>query len=99
MKIQGGKPPEANEVTLSAQKAKKVSESGERDRISASKREQNVDRIDISQKGKEIASLIASVNNLPEVREEKVQAIKEAVNGGTYKVDPIKVAEKMLSEI
>lgn len=99
MKIQGRKPPEANEVALSAQKAQKVTESGERDRIAASKREQQVDRIDISQRGKEIASIIASVNSLPDVREEKVQALKEAVNAGTYKVDPLKVAEKMLSEI
>lgn len=97
MKIQGRKPPEANEVNLSTQRAQKVT--GEKVRVAASQKKQHVDRIDISQKGKEAASLIASVNNLPEVREEKVQVIKEAVNAGTYKVDPIKVAEKMLSEI
>lgn len=99
MKIQGRKPPEANEVNLNTQKAQKVTGAGEKDRVTASQRKQDIDRIDISQRGKEIASIIASVNSLPDVREEKVQALKEAVNAGTYRVDPIKVAEKMLSEI
>lgn len=99
MKIQGRKPPEANEVNLNTQKAQKVTGAGEKDRVTASQRKQDIDRIDISQRGKEIASIITSVNSLPDVREEKVQALKEAVNTGTYRVDPIKVAEKMLSEI
>lgn len=99
MKIQGRKPPEANEVNLSTQKAQKLTGAGGKDRVTASHRKQDIDKIDISQKGKEIASIITSVNSLPDVREEKVQALKEAVNAGTYRVDPIKVAEKMLSEI
>lgn len=97
MKIQGRKPSEAQELNISTQKAQKVAVG--KDKVASSQRQQQVDRIDISQKGKEVASLISSINNLPDVREEKVNALKDAVNAGTYKIDPIKIAEKMLSEI
>lgn len=99
MKIQGRKPPEAHELNISTQKAQKVAGAEEKGKVVSSQRQQQIDRIDISQKGKEVASLISSINNLPDVREEKVQTLKEAVNAGTYRVDAIKVAEKMLSEI
>ncbi|MFN3480925.1 MAG: flagellar biosynthesis anti-sigma factor FlgM [Thermodesulfovibrionales bacterium] len=99
MKIQGRKPPEAHELNISTHKAQKLGSAEGREKVASSQGQQQVDRIDISPKGKEVASLIATINKLPEVREEKVQALKEAINAGTYKINPLKVAEKMLSEI
>ncbi len=99
MKIQGRRPDEAQELNLSVQRAQKATGTEGKDKVTSTERQRQADRIDISQKGKEVASIIASLNSLPDVREEKVQSIKEAINSGTYKVDAIKVAEKMLSEI
>lgn len=99
MKIQGRKPSEANELNISTHRAQKITGAAGKDKVASSQGQKQVDRIEISQKGKEVASLISSINNLPDVREEKVQSLKEAVNAGIYKVDPLKIAEKMLSEI
>lgn len=99
MKIQGRKQPDSNEISINIQKVRNASGTDERNKVNATPLQRQVDRIDISSKGKEVASIIASLNILPEIREEKVQAIKEAVNSGTYKVDPLRVAEKMLGEL
>lgn len=97
MKIQGRKSPETHDLNLSTQKTQRVTGTGEKGKIAPSQRQ--IDRINISQRGREVASLIASLDSLPEVREEKVQALKKAVDTGTYRVDPVRIAEKMLSEI
>lgn len=99
MKIQGRKPPDSNEISINIQKVRNASGTDERNKVNATPLQRQVDRIEISSKGKEIASIIASLNILPEIREEKVQAIKEAVDSGTYKIDPLRVAEKMLGEL
>lgn len=96
MKIQGRRPSEAHELIVNTQGAQKVMVKG---KATTSQGQQRVDRIDISERGKEAASIIGTINSMPEVRGEKVQAIKDAVNSGTYKVDPFKVATKMLSEL
>lgn len=57
------------------------------------------DKVDISAKSKEIADIMSAVNQLPDVREKKVQAIKQSVEAGTYTIDPGKVAEKILKEL
>ncbi|MFA5072290.1 MAG: flagellar biosynthesis anti-sigma factor FlgM [Nitrospirota bacterium] len=57
------------------------------------------DTINISDKGKEVAELLSSINELPEVREQKIQEIQQALASGTYTVDPRKIAQKMLNEL
>lgn len=99
MKIQGRKPPEGQEINISTSKAQRLTGTEGKARSSVPQGQRPIDRIDISSRGKEVASLMTSIGSLPEVREEKVQALKEAIEAGTYKIDPIKVAEKMLSEI
>ncbi|HZQ95171.1 MAG TPA: flagellar biosynthesis anti-sigma factor FlgM [Candidatus Sulfotelmatobacter sp.] len=51
----------------------------------------------------QVRALVAQAAQLPEVREqvreEKVQALREAVAGGRYRIDAHKVAEAMLSHI
>jgi negative regulator of flagellin synthesis FlgM len=57
------------------------------------------DKVDISTRSKEIADIMSAVNQLPDVRAAKVTEIKKSVDAGTYTVDPLKIAEKILKEI
>lgn len=45
------------------------------------------------------AVLAAQVNQLPEVRQEKIAAIANAVKRGTYQVSPEQTADAILSEL
>lgn len=57
------------------------------------------DRVDISARSKKMADMMSAISQLPEVREKKVQAIKQRVDAGSYTIDPSKVAEKILQEL
>jgi len=54
------------------------------------------DEINISDEAKEIQSLMKKLKDMPEVRQEKINEIKEKINSGNYEIDPEKIAEKML---
>jgi len=99
MKIQGNKPPEGQEVGLNARKVSTPEVKDKTSLSSTAKAKPLSDRVDISGKGKEIADLMAAVNKLPDIRNDKVQAIKEAIESGTYSVDSKKIAAKLLEEI
>lgn len=47
----------------------------------------------------ELHSLEARAQQLPEVRQEKVEALRRAVRDGSYDTPPDKTAEAMLSEM
>ncbi len=47
----------------------------------------------------EVAELVEAVRALPDVRLDKVAAIRKAIESGTYVVDARKVAGKMLEEL
>jgi negative regulator of flagellin synthesis FlgM len=97
MKIQGNKPPEGQEISLNAQK---IAKADGKDKASAPDKARALnDKVEISGKGKEIAELMATVNQLPDVRTDKVEAVKKAIESGTYKIDSRKIAQKFLEEI
>ena len=98
MKIHGNRPPEGQEINLSAQKVSR-SEVKDKSFAPAEKASAFSDRVDISGKGKEVAELMAAVSQLPDVRNDKVKTIKEAIDSGRYQVDSIKIAQKLLGEI
>ena len=56
------------------------------------------DSVELSAKAQEIAKLQKKAAQLPEVREELVQKIKEKVRAQTYQVQAEKLAEKLLAE-
>lgn len=56
------------------------------------------DKFEISQRAKEIAIARQALKDSPDVRMDKVQTIKEQLEQGTYSVDPLKIAQKMLSK-
>ncbi|MBN1828884.1 MAG: flagellar biosynthesis anti-sigma factor FlgM [Deltaproteobacteria bacterium] len=56
------------------------------------------EKVSLSAKAKEIQSLKKAIESLPDVREEKVQELKEQIEQGSYRVNGEKVAESMLRE-
>ncbi|MGB9716296.1 MAG: flagellar biosynthesis anti-sigma factor FlgM [Thermodesulfovibrionales bacterium] len=95
MKIQGNKPPDGIEINLSTQKisqAQKTTKTGKSDKTLSS------DKVRISEQGKKIAELMSAIDQLPEIREEKIREIKDAIESGTYQIDPYKIAQKLIEE-
>ncbi len=54
------------------------------------------DKIDISSSAKDVQLATATLKSLPDVRAEKIAALKEAIDSGTYNVPSIDIAEKMI---
>ncbi len=95
MKIQGNKPPDGIEINISTQKiiqTQRTTKTNKPDKTLLP------DRVRISEQGKKIAELMSAIDQLPEIREEKIREIKEAIESGTYQIDPHKIAQKLLEE-
>jgi negative regulator of flagellin synthesis FlgM len=56
------------------------------------------EKVNLSTTAKDVQNLSSAISKLPDVREEKVQALKDQIEKGTYKVDAGKTAEKMVGE-
>jgi len=56
------------------------------------------DQVEVSGQAKEIGRLQAAVSKVPDVRTDRVENVKNAVNSGTYNVKGEAVADKMLKE-
>ncbi|OAG27670.1 flagellar biosynthesis anti-sigma factor FlgM [Thermodesulfatator autotrophicus] len=57
------------------------------------------DRVEISQTAKELKKVESIVKASPDIRADKVRAIKEQIEAGTYKVDSKKIANAMLTDL
>jgi negative regulator of flagellin synthesis FlgM len=99
MKIQGNKPPEGQEISLNTQKIAKTDGKGKPAAPVSENPRPSGDRVDISGKGKEIAELMAVIQQMPDVRNDKVKAVKEAIESGNYHLDTKKIAQKILEEL
>lgn len=61
---------------------------------------QSVDaKIAVSDLGKEVARIHEELKKTPEVRDEKVQELREKIDDGTYYVSSDRIAEKVLRDI
>jgi negative regulator of flagellin synthesis FlgM len=96
MKIHGNKPPEGQEIHLETSKVSKTKTKGKTAESQAAK---SSDRVEISDQGKKVAELMTIIDQLPEVRMDKINEAKEAIAAGTYQVDSNKIAEKLLNEL
>lgn len=96
MKIYNNKQPQLQDVGQNVQKITK-SEAN----IAAQKSQQSspTDKVQISSRAKEIAELMAVINQMPDIRAEKVAEIKKAIESGNYTINPTKIAESILNEI
>ncbi len=57
------------------------------------------DQVHLSGKAKELEELKQIIQQMPEIRTDKVEALKKAIQEGSYQVDSLKIAGKMLEEI
>lgn len=97
MKIYGNKPPESQEINLN--NTQKVAAPGQKDKTAATEKVRAPYRVEFSDRSKDVAELMNAINQLPEVRADKVKAIKETIESGNYNIDTLKIAEKLLSEL
>jgi len=56
------------------------------------------DTVNISDAAKEIQEVSKQLDDIPDVRTEKVQQLKNEIENGTYKIKSEEIAEKMLRE-
>jgi len=47
----------------------------------------------------QVAALAAQASHLPEVRQERVQALRQAIQSGHYQVSPEKVASALMAQM
>jgi flagellar biosynthesis anti-sigma factor FlgM len=45
-----------------------------------------------------VSSLVSTAMSSPEIREDKVAALQQAINSGKYELDPAKIAASMIDE-
>jgi len=57
------------------------------------------DKISFSGMAQEINELKKLIKDLPDIRTDKVEKLKKAIDTGLYNIDSLKVAEKILEQI
>jgi negative regulator of flagellin synthesis FlgM len=82
--------PKADVVTQEGQAAKPKPEANQAQVQSSG------DRVQLSEKSKEIARARELVNSAPDVRMDKVEEMKAKIESGTYDVSAEKVADKLV---
>lgn len=91
------------EIARAYSQQTEVSKAGEARRSDASKAKragaQGRDEVSISEEARSLAAALNAVKAASDVREEKVAAIKQRVDDGTYTVSPHALAHKILKEI
>ena len=97
MKIYGNNPVEGHELLNRAKELNRNSDAEQKD--NANKADDGKDKITVSGKAKEINELRNLISNMPDIRSDRVDAIKKAIDSGEYNVDAREVAGKMLDEI
>jgi flagellar biosynthesis anti-sigma factor FlgM len=60
---------------------------------------QSADVATLSTGSAQIQSLKAQLQSLPDVRQERVQQLQKAINGGTYQVSDQQIADAIFSEL
>ena len=57
------------------------------------------DTVSLSSGLKDLQLVKKAVDNTPDVRSEKVSELRDKINSGTYKIDPEKIAGKMMNSV
>ncbi len=97
MKIDGNNPVEGKELYNKVQELNKNQDAGKID--STQSEESGSDKISLSGRSREIHELKGLIENLPDIRTDRVEEVKKAIDSGNYNIDSLKVAEKVLEEI
>lgn len=56
------------------------------------------EKVEFSDTAKEMQQMKNAVDQIPDIRESKVEALKSQINSGTYKVNGEEVAKKIIGE-
>jgi negative regulator of flagellin synthesis FlgM len=59
---------------------------------------EDLDKVTLSLDSSGIASLQATALSQPEIRSDKVQALKQAIASGQYKLEPDKIAQAIVND-
>jgi negative regulator of flagellin synthesis FlgM len=59
----------------------------------------STDRVQLSKDYQDLAQAQKTITGSGEIRTDKVQAIKDQIQSGTYQIKPGEIAEKMVDEI
>ncbi|MBI4682649.1 MAG: flagellar biosynthesis anti-sigma factor FlgM [Nitrospirae bacterium] len=97
MNIQGNNPIDGKDLYNKVQDLNKNQEPVKKDNVEKADIDQ--DKISLSGKAMEIRELKDLIEQLPDIRKDKVEQIKKAVDAGNYNIDSLKVAERILEEI
>lgn len=65
--------------------------------VDAARATAGADQVALSQRAEEVRAARAALAATPEIRHERVAELKAQIESGEYKVDPHKVAERMLN--
>jgi flagellar biosynthesis anti-sigma factor FlgM len=96
MKIEGSRPPETQEITLRSQKVgKQETPPGPTENQSQINQS---DQVLLSGIAKELGQLKEVIQQMPDIRTDKVEALKKSIQEGTYKIDSFRIAGKILEE-
>ena len=57
------------------------------------------DAMNVSQEAKTFSAILQAAKKAPEIREDKVNALKAAIENNTYKVDNEKLADKLIERM
>ena len=96
MKIHGNNPLEGKDLINKVREANKRQDAEKKD--DTKKTEGNNDKISLSGKAKEMGDLKKLIHELPEIRTDKIEDLKRSIDNGTYTVDPLKIAGKIIEE-
>ncbi len=70
-----------------------------KENIRSSKINKKNDELSLSDTAKDYQFAMNAIKNVPDIRKEKVETIKEQIRTGTYVVDSGKIAESILENI
>ena len=99
MRVHSNKPPVGQAPNWTAQNNRRISGMDTQEKDVEDKKGGSTDKVDNLDNSRERTDIMVSASQLLEVREARVQAIKESVTAGTYIIYPYKIAEKMLKWI
>lgn len=96
MKIDGNSPIDDRKQLGSLQDLNKNREIGKK--ADAQKTDNDRDKVSLSEKAKEISELKGLIGEIPDIRQDKVEDVKRAIDAGSYNFDSLKVAQRILEE-
>jgi len=97
MKIDGNSPVERKDLHSGVHEVNKHQDTKKKNDVEKADAEK--DKISLSGKAKEISEFKTAIDQLPDVRTDRVDAVKQAIDTGTYNIDARKIAQKILEEL